>query len=74
MALAAACFRLAAPGAELLLSSNDGRMRRGRFRRFVRRGAEEAGVELAQLKDLPDPEDAPSFGEHPLKRLWGRLR
>ncbi|HJL01032.1 MAG TPA: pseudouridine synthase [Polyangiaceae bacterium LLY-WYZ-15_(1-7)] len=68
--LAASCFAVAAPGAIVLLSSNDGRMSMGRFRRFVHEGAREAGVKLRQVKELPEPSDFP--GSAP-KRLWIRL-
>lgn len=73
--LVEAMLSVAAPGAELLLSSNDGRMSRKAFRRHVREAARRARVEVAQLKDLPTPPDFPaSVGHEPaLKRLWLRL-
>jgi 23S rRNA (cytosine1962-C5)-methyltransferase len=57
--LAAACLRVVAPGGRLLASSNDRRMTLARFRRLLHEGARAAGVEIAQLKDLPPPRDFP---------------
>ena len=71
--LAEACFSVAAPGAQLLMCSNDARMTRGRFRAHLRDGAKRAGVDVARLVDLPDPIDFPTWGEHPLKRVWIEL-
>lgn len=72
--LAEHCFRVGAgPGSILLLCSNDRRMSLGKFRQYVHRGAEAAGVRLGQLKELPAPIDVPAYGEHPLKRLWCRI-
>ena len=74
--LAEAIFAVATSGAELLLSSNDGRMPRKAFRRYVHEGARRAGVTIGSMKDLPDPPDFPApIGEElALKRLWIRLQ
>ncbi len=75
LGLVEAMLSVAAPGAELLLSSNDGRMSSKAFRRYVHEAARRAGVEIEQLKDLPCPPDFPAaVGQEPaLKRLWARL-
>jgi len=75
VALAVQMFSVAAPGAELLLSSNDGRMSVRAFRRHVHEAARRAQVDLRQLKELPHPPDFPAAvgKEPPLKRLWVRL-
>ncbi len=68
--LAEACFSVSAPGAQLLLSSNDSRMTRRTMRGYVRAAADQAQVQLERMVDLSDPRDFPVYGEHPLKRLW----
>jgi 23S rRNA (cytosine1962-C5)-methyltransferase len=70
--LAAQCFAIAAPGAIVLLCTNDARLDAETFRRHVRAGATKAGVELTTLRALPSPWDFPSApGQpHPFKRLW----
>ena len=70
--LAAQCFAIAAPGAIVLLCTNDARLDAEVFRRHVRAGATQAGVALAALRALPSPWDFPSApGQpHPFKRLW----
>jgi 23S rRNA (cytosine1962-C5)-methyltransferase len=70
--LAAACFRVLAPGGALLASTNDRRTTAARFRGYVQDGARRAGVALRQTKDLPLPLDvrpAPGVAPH-LKALW----
>jgi 23S rRNA (cytosine1962-C5)-methyltransferase len=70
--LAAQCFAIAAPGAIVLLCTNDARLDAEVFRRHVRAGAAQAGVALTTLRALPSPWDFPSApGQpHPFKRLW----
>ncbi|MDQ3035822.1 MAG: hypothetical protein M3Y87_25690, partial [Myxococcota bacterium] len=74
-ALAASCLRVLAPGGALLATSNDRRMTSGGLRAELRAGAEEAGVTLASLRDVPPPEDFPAaIGEEPhLKGAIARL-
>lgn len=69
--LARACVAIAAPGAHLLLSSNDSRMPQARFRRYVR----EAAPELDGLRDAKAPRDfPPPLGHDPLpRRLWATV-
>jgi 23S rRNA (cytosine1962-C5)-methyltransferase len=57
--LVAEVVALLGPGGRLLACSNHRGIGRGKFRKFVRAGAEKAGREVAQLKDLPDPSDYP---------------
>lgn len=57
--LAALAFSLLAPGGRLLACTNHRGISRAAFRRKLRDAAREAGCELAQLKDLPDPVDFP---------------
>ncbi|MCB9625491.1 MAG: class I SAM-dependent methyltransferase [Sandaracinus sp.] len=73
--LAQKCFSVAERGAVVLLCTNDARMGAEKFRRFVKDGAERAGVSLAVLRALPSPWDYPSApGQpHPFKRLWCEL-
>lgn len=71
--LAEACFSVCAPKARLLMSSNDARMTRKRMRGHLREGAQRAGVSIARMVDLRDPIDFPTYGEHPLKRVWIEL-
>ena len=73
--LAAACLRVADAGGEVLLSSNDRRLSRQAFRRFVHEGARQAKRELASLRDLPIGRDVrPPFGaEASTKRLWATV-
>lgn len=75
VALAAACLRVLSPGGHLLACSNDRRMPHNKFRRYLHEGAREAGVSLAQLKDLPCSSDfPPPVGREPhLKSLLARL-
>ncbi|MCU0671571.1 MAG: class I SAM-dependent methyltransferase [Myxococcota bacterium] len=70
--LAAQCFVIAAPGAIVLLCTNDARLDAEVFRRHVRAAATRAGVALTVLRSLPSPWDFPSApGQpHPFKRLW----
>jgi len=70
--LAAQCFAIAAPGAIVLLCTNDARLDAEVFRRHVRAAATQAGVALTVLRSLPSPWDFPSApGQpHPFKRLW----
>ncbi|HEY8428178.1 MAG TPA: class I SAM-dependent methyltransferase, partial [Sandaracinaceae bacterium] len=70
-ALAAACLRVLARGGRMLACSNDRRLKQAKLRRYVHEAARDAGVEIAQLKDLPCPSDfPPPFGEEPhLKSL-----
>ncbi len=70
--LAEKCFAVTERGAIVLLCTNDARLSAEHFRRFVRDGAERAGVSLVALRALPSPWDFPSApgAPHPVKRLW----
>lgn len=68
--LAEACFSVCAPGARLLMSSNDARMHRKQMRAYLREGAKPQRVGISRMVDLRDPIDFPTYGEHPLKRVW----
>ncbi|WP_434042582.1 MULTISPECIES: class I SAM-dependent methyltransferase [Sorangium] len=59
-ALAALAFRLLAPGGRLLACTNHRGIARPRFRRHLHEAAREAGCDVVQMKDLPDPVDFPS--------------
>ncbi|WP_437731643.1 class I SAM-dependent methyltransferase [Sorangium sp. So ce1335] len=59
-ALAALAFRLLAPGGRLLACTNHRGIARARFRRHLHEAAREAGCDVVQMKDLPDPVDFPS--------------
>lgn len=64
--LASAAFAVLAPGGRLLACSNDRRLRGQKLRRHLHEAARDAGIELAQMKDLPCPSDfPPPFGEEP---------
>ncbi len=61
--LARLCFAVTARGGEALLSSNDRRLSRQAFRKFVHEGARSARRELASLRDLAPGRDVrPAFG------------
>ncbi|MCC6556378.1 MAG: class I SAM-dependent methyltransferase [Polyangiaceae bacterium] len=57
--LAALALRLLAPGGRLLACTNSRKISRGKLRRRLRDAAREAGCDVAQMKDLPDPPDFP---------------
>jgi 23S rRNA (cytosine1962-C5)-methyltransferase len=57
--LAALALKVLAPGGRLLACTNHRGIPRAKFRRFLRDAARSTGLEIAQLKDLPDPEDYP---------------
>ncbi len=57
--LAVSALALVAPGGALLACINHRKTSRARFRRVLHQAAREAGRQLAQLKDLPDPPDFP---------------
>lgn len=59
-ALAALAFRVLAPGGRLLACTNHRGIARARFRRHLHEAAREAGCDVVQMKDLPDPVDFPS--------------
>ncbi|WP_437965539.1 class I SAM-dependent methyltransferase [Sorangium sp. So ce260] len=59
-ALAALAFRLLAPGGRLLACTNHRGIVRAKFRRHLHEAAREAGCDVVQMKDLPDPVDFPS--------------
>ncbi|WP_437479790.1 class I SAM-dependent methyltransferase [Sorangium sp. So ce1014] len=59
-ALAALAFRLLAPGGRLLACTNHRGIVRAKFRRHLHEAAREAGCDVVQMKDLPDPIDFPS--------------
>lgn len=64
--LGAMAMRVLAPGGRLLACSNDRRMGLAKLRRHLHEAAREAGISLAQLKDLPCPSDfPPPFGAEP---------
>ncbi len=64
--LATQALRLLAPGGRLLACSNDRRLGAQRLRRHLHDAAREAGVTVAQMKDLPCPPDfPPAFGAEP---------
>ncbi|MBX3249802.1 MAG: class I SAM-dependent methyltransferase [Myxococcales bacterium] len=73
--LAERCLRVAAPGAIVLLSSNDHRMSAEQFRRYAREAAERVGVTPSVLRTLPAPWDYPATPGAPpaFKRLWIEL-
>jgi 23S rRNA (cytosine1962-C5)-methyltransferase len=58
-ALATAALRVLAPGGALLACSNHRGILRVRFRRYLHEAARLAGCAVAQLRDLPDPDDFP---------------
>jgi 23S rRNA (cytosine1962-C5)-methyltransferase len=72
--LAALTFEVLAPGGRLLACSNDRRMSGHALRRHLHEAARDAGVTLAQLKDLPCPPDHPPpfAGEPHLKSVLAR--
>jgi 23S rRNA (cytosine1962-C5)-methyltransferase len=65
-ALAAEALALVAPGGRLLACTNHRGITRAKFRRALHQAGREAGRELVQVKDLPDPEDfPPPYGAEP---------
>ncbi|MAQ18300.1 MAG: hypothetical protein CMN30_26325 [Sandaracinus sp.] len=68
--LAESCLRVTRRDGVLVVSSNDGRMTTEALRRHVHEGARRAGVTLAQMKELPEPQDFPGAALH---RLWIQL-
>jgi 23S rRNA (cytosine1962-C5)-methyltransferase len=59
-ALAAKVLALAEPGAKLLCCTNHQQVNRPKLRRWLHEAARDAGVALAQMKDLEAPFDHPS--------------
>ncbi len=59
VALAASALRLVVPGGALLACTNHQGIVMAKFRRFLHEAAREAGIAIAQMKDLPPPEDFP---------------
>ena len=57
--LAALCVGVTAPGGRLLACSNDRRMVRAKFRRYLHEAARDAKRNVKQMKDLPSPRDFP---------------
>jgi 23S rRNA (cytosine1962-C5)-methyltransferase len=57
--LAAKALKVVRPGGRLLASTNHRGIARAKFRRMLRDAARLANVELAQVKDMPDPLDYP---------------
>lgn len=73
--LAALALKVVAPGGVLLACTNHRGIVVAKFRRFLHEAAREAGVEVAQMKDLPPPVDfppAPGSGSH-LKSVLVRV-
>jgi 23S rRNA (cytosine1962-C5)-methyltransferase len=58
-AVAASAMRVLAPGGQLLACTNHRGIARAKLRRFLHEAARDAGREVVQMKDLPDPEDYP---------------
>jgi len=69
--LAAAALAIVAPGGRLLACSNHRGIARARFRKMLFEAGRRARVEIAQVKDLPDPSDYPVAvgGESHLKSV-----
>jgi 23S rRNA (cytosine1962-C5)-methyltransferase len=63
-ALAALALRTLAPGRKLLACTNHRGITRAKLRRFLHQAARDAGREVAQMKDLPDPGDFPPEPGH----------
>lgn len=64
--LAAMALRVLAPGGRLLACTNDRRMPRMKLRRHLHEAARDAGIAVAQMKDLACPSDfPPPFGAEP---------
>jgi len=57
--LAALALGVLAPGGRLLACTNHRGISRARLRRRLHEAARDAGCEVAQMKDLPDPVDFP---------------
>lgn len=57
--VAALTFRVLAPGGRLLACTNHRGILRAKFRRFLHEAARDAGRDVVQMKDLPDPDDFP---------------
>jgi len=57
--LAALALRALAPGGRLLACTNHRGIVRAKFRRFLHEAARDAGREVVQMKDMPDPVDFP---------------
>jgi 23S rRNA (cytosine1962-C5)-methyltransferase len=58
--LAEALGRVVAASGKILACSNHKGLHRMKFRRYLHEGLRAAGREVAQMKDLPDPEDFPA--------------
>lgn len=73
--LAALAYRILAPGGKLLACTNHQGIVMAKFRRFLHEAARDAGVTVAQMKNLPPPEDfppPPGFEPH-LKSVLVRI-
>ncbi|APR82190.1 LSU m5C1962 methyltransferase RlmI [Minicystis rosea] len=62
--VAALVLRVLAPGGRLLACTNHRGIPRAKLRRFLHEAARDAGREVVQMKDLPDPEDYPPAPGH----------
>lgn len=62
--VAALAFRVLAPGGRLLACTNHRGIPHAKFRRFLHEAARDAGRQVVQMKDLPDPEDYPPEPGH----------
>lgn len=62
--VAALTLRALAPGGRLLACTNHRGIPRAKLRRFLHEAARDAGREVVQMKDLPDPEDYPPAPGH----------
>ncbi|MFT3766944.1 MAG: pseudouridine synthase [Minicystis sp.] len=62
--VAALTMRVLAPGGRLLACTNHRGIPRAKLRRFLHEAARDAGREVVQMKDLPDPEDYPPAPGH----------
>ena len=73
--LVALAARVLAPHGKLVACCNHRGLLRGKLRRFVAQGMKTVGLELAQLKDLPDAPDfpAPAGREPHMKSLLATL-
>lgn len=58
-ALAALALGVLAPGGRLLACTNHRGIVRAKLRRYLHEAAREAGREVAQMRDMPDPADFP---------------
>lgn len=63
-AVAALTLRVLGRGGRLLACTNHRGIPRAKLRRFLHEAARDAGREVVQMKDLPDPEDYPPTPGH----------